>query len=115
MIGQAQRRESTTAEGGPGRQARAGLAALALVALVGSVAAAAATTATVASVVHAIAAPVATLSLTLAAIATETRRSKGRRSRSVVGVECLRGRRRRAGAEHEFLQDQVVSNLVEGR
>jgi hypothetical protein len=41
--------------------------------------------------------------------------SRGRRGRSVVGVECLQGRCERVEAEREFLQDQATSDLVEGR
>jgi hypothetical protein len=58
---------------------------------------------------------VTTLSLTLTAIAKGMSQSRGRRDRSVVGVECLRGRRRRVVVKREFLEDQVVSDLVEGR
>jgi hypothetical protein len=58
---------------------------------------------------------VTTLSLTLTAITKGTSQSRGRQDRSVVGVECLRGRRKRVGVEREFLEDQVVLDLVEGR
>jgi hypothetical protein len=76
---------------------RVGLAALTLVALSGSAA-------TIASTFLARAAMVMTLSLTLAAIARGTRRSRGARGRGVVGVERLRGRYARVRAEREFLQ-----------
>jgi hypothetical protein len=69
-----------------------------------------AATTTVASTVLAIAAMIATLSLTLATIARGTRHIRG-----VVGVERLRGRCGHVGAEREFLQDQVIPDLVEGR
>jgi hypothetical protein len=52
---------------------------------------------------------VMTLSLTLAAITRGTKRSRERRGRGIAGVERMRGRH-----EHEFLQDQVVLDLVEG-
>jgi hypothetical protein len=61
------------------------------------------------------AATTAALSLTLAAIARGTRLSRGRRSWGVVGVERLRGSRKRVGAERDPFQDQLVSDLVEGR
>jgi hypothetical protein len=41
--------------------------------------------------------------------------AQGRRGRSVAGVENLWGRCGCVGAEHEFLQDQVAPDLVEGR
>jgi hypothetical protein len=95
-------------EGGPGSQGRAGLA---LVALIGSVAATAAAVATVASAVLTIAATVAPLSLTLGAIARGMRRSRGRRGRSVVAVERLRGRCWCVGAEREFLKTRSSQTL----
>jgi hypothetical protein len=82
--------------------------------LVGIVAAATATTAVVSTVLT-IAVTIVTLSLPLAAIVRGTRHGRGRRSRGVVGVEHLRGRRGRVGADREFLQDQVVSDLMEGQ
>jgi hypothetical protein len=94
-------------EGGPERQGRAKLAALA-----GSVAATATTT--VVATVLAIAATIVTLSLTLAAIVRGRDGAGGRWGRSVVGVERLQGRCGHVGNEREFLQDQVVSDLVEG-
>jgi hypothetical protein len=77
------------------------LAALTLVALAESVAAAATTLAFAA--LAAIAPTTMTLSLIMAAIARGTRLCKGGRSRSVVGVERLRGRRGCVRAEHELL------------
>jgi hypothetical protein len=79
------------------------------------VAIATAATATVASTILVIVAVVTTLSLTLVAIARGMRWSRGWRGRSGVGVERLWGRRMRVGVESEFLQDQVIPNLVEGR
>jgi hypothetical protein len=56
-----------------------------------------ATVATIVVTVLVIVATVMTLSLTLATIKRGTRRSKGRWGKSVVGVECLRERRRCVG------------------
>jgi hypothetical protein len=78
-------------EGGPGGQSSVGLAALTLVAYTLASAALAA-----------IAAMIVTLSLTLIAIAMGMRLSR-RRSRGVVGVERMRGRRGCVRAEHELL------------
>jgi membrane protein implicated in regulation of membrane protease activity len=84
-------------------QGGARLAVVALVALAESVAAAA-----TAFNVLMIVATIATLSLALAAIARGMRQSRGRQGKGFVGVECLRGRR-------EFLQDQLIPDLVEGQ
>jgi hypothetical protein len=53
--------------------------------------------------------------MTLSAIAGGTRLSRGRRSRSVVGIERLQGRRGRVKVKRDLLLDHVISNLVEGR
>jgi hypothetical protein len=89
-------------EGGPGRRGRVGLAALALVALtlVALVWSVVVATATVAS---AALAAIAVTIMTLSAIAKGTRWSRGGRSKVVVGVERMQGRRRRVGAERGFL------------
>jgi hypothetical protein len=97
-------------EGGLGGWGRAGLAALTFVALTKSVATTIAA-ATIASIILAIVVTVATLALTLAAIARGMRRSRG----CVVGVERLRRRHELVRTECEFLKNQAVSDLVEGR
>jgi hypothetical protein len=84
---------------------------LALVALVASVAIIIVASTTLA----AIAATVTTLSLTLAIIATGTGRSRGEEELGCCWSRTPRGRRERAGAECEFLQDQVIPDLVESR
>jgi hypothetical protein len=85
-------------EGGPRRWDRDRIAALALVAFA----------------VLTIVAMVMTLSLALAAITRGTRRSRGG-GKGVDGVERLRGRHKHVRSKREFLQDQVIPNLVEGR
>jgi hypothetical protein len=84
---------------------------LALVALVGSVA----TVIVASTTLVAIAATVTTLSLTLAIIATGTGRSRGEEELGCCWSRTPRGRHERAGAECEFLQDQVILDLVENR
>jgi hypothetical protein len=100
-------------EGGPERQGRAKLAALYLIALAGSIAATAG---------HHYRCCYSSCNsghdrdpvLDPGCHCQGTRWSRGRWGRSVVGVERLQGRCGHVGDEREFLQDQVVPDLVEG-